>query len=122
MGEEKVCAALGNHILLEFHGCSTNLKDSAKVKEILLKAAKVSQAHIVDSFFHQFSPHGVSGVIVISESHYAIHTWPEHEYAAIDLFSCSEDLRTEEAIKFLKEAFQPEAVSMLRLDRGSLTA
>lgn len=121
MGEEKPCTALGSHILLEFHNCSASLKDSAKVREVLLGAAGVAHAHIVDSFFHQFNPHGVSGVIVISESHFAIHTWPEHNYAAIDLFSCSEDLLAEDAIKFMKEAFKPKTVSMLKLDRGNLS-
>ena len=113
--------ALGYHILLEFHGCVTSvIRDSNKVEQILLKAAKVSQAHIVDSLFHKFNPHGVSGVVVISESHFAIHTWPEYGYVAIDLFSCSKEIDLGKAMEYLKKQFKPKSVSMVELKRGIL--
>ena len=111
--------ALGVHILLEFHGCPSHIiEDSDKVKEIFLEAARISRAHIVDSLFHKFNPHGVSGIIVIAESHFAVHTWPEYGYASIDLFSCSKDIDFESAIQCLKENLKPKTVSTVELKRG----
>jgi S-adenosylmethionine decarboxylase proenzyme len=62
------------------------------LKELLLEAVRRGGGTIVTDVFHTFSPHGVSGVIVIAESHVAIHTWPEHGYAAVDIFSCGSKL------------------------------
>ena len=113
--------ALGTHILLEFHGCPPDfIKNSGRVEKLFLKAAEISKAHIVKTVFHHFNPHGVSGVVVISESHFAVHTWPEHQFVAIDLFSCSKDLQMDKAIDYLRKHLAPKAVSTLRLDRGIL--
>ena len=65
---------------------------SDAIRPLLLEAVRAAGATIVTEIFHNFSPHGVSGVIVIAESHVAIHTWPEHTYAAVDIFSCSATL------------------------------
>ena len=111
--------ALGYHLLIEFHGCSPRIiADSDKIEQILLRAAKISKAHVVKSFFHKFNPHGVSGVIVISESHFTIHTWPEHKYAALDIFSCSKGLDLTAMLEYLKKKLKPKAVSMVELKRG----
>jgi S-adenosylmethionine decarboxylase proenzyme len=81
------------HTLLELHGCDPALlKDAAALRPILLDAVRAGHGTVVTEIFHTFSPHGVSGVIVISESHVAIHTWPEHGFAAVDIFSCSSAL------------------------------
>jgi S-adenosylmethionine decarboxylase len=110
---------LGYHILLEFHGCPSHIiKDSSLVESILLKAAQVSGVHIVKSFFHRFNPHGLSGVIVISESHFTIHTWPEYSYVAIDFFSCTKDVNLERGIEYLKKKLNPKSVSRIELKRG----
>ena len=78
--------SLGRHILVEFHGCSAEiLNDVPRIEHDMLEAATQSGATIINSVFHHFSPFGVSGVIVIQESHLAIHTWPEYRYAAVDL-------------------------------------
>ena len=75
---------LGRHLLIELNGCNPKiLNDIKKVEEILVAGAKVAKATIIGTHFHQFSPFGISGVIVIAESHLAIHTWPEHGYAAV---------------------------------------
>src|SRR6266704_2514591 len=63
------------------------------VKGDLVEAAKRAQATIVDVVFHEFNPFGISGVVVIAESHLAIHTWPEYRYAAVDIFSCGDVLQ-----------------------------
>jgi S-adenosylmethionine decarboxylase len=81
------------HTLLEFRGCDPALlKDAAALRPLLLDAVRAGHGTVVTEIFHNFSPHGVSGVIVIAESHVAIHTWPEHGFAAVDIFSCSSTL------------------------------
>ena len=81
--------ALGKHILAEYYGCDASiLNNLGLLEQSMLKAVMKSGATIIDSTFHQFSPQGVSGVIVIAESHMAMHTWPEYCYAAIDFFTC----------------------------------
>jgi S-adenosylmethionine decarboxylase len=82
---------LGIHYLAEFFECDRAIIDDvAFIEKILIDATKLSGATMIKPFFHQFSPQGVSGVVVIAESHFAIHTWPEHGYTAVDLFSCSD--------------------------------
>lgn len=111
--------ALGKHVLIEFYGCSPEtLTKTDYVEKAMVKAAKVSNARIVESLFHQFLPFGVSGVVVIEESHYTIHTWPEHGYAAIDLFTCSEDVMIEKAIQYLEDSFLPSRIERFEMDRG----
>jgi S-adenosylmethionine decarboxylase len=81
------------HTLFELHGCDpVLLKDTEALRPLLLDAVRAGGGTVVTEVFHNFSPHGVSGVIVIAESHVAIHTWPEHGFAAVDIFSCSSAL------------------------------
>jgi S-adenosylmethionine decarboxylase proenzyme len=81
---------LGLHILMEFNECALDILDDLVVLEKEMnEAAKASKATIIKSVFHQFSPQGVTGVIVVAESHLAIHTWPEHGYAAVEFFTCN---------------------------------
>lgn len=84
------------------------------------EAAKRSGATIVDEVFHLFNPHGVSGVVVIAESHLAIHTWPEYGYAAVDLFTCGEEVDPWQAYEFLKKRFKAQFTSTMELRRGEL--
>ena len=77
---------LGRHIIVELHGVDPCLLDDLdRLREILIKAAVKAGASIIGEIFHKFSPHGVTGVIAVKESHISIHTWPEFGYAALDL-------------------------------------
>ena len=111
--------ALGRHLLLELFDCDldaiTNLES---VKGTLVEAAKRAQATIVDVVFHEFNPFGISGVVVIAESHLSIHTWPEYRYAAVDIFSCGETLQPEVAASYLVEQFGAERTSVVEMQRG----
>ena len=83
--------ALGRHVHLDLYECDPALlRLPADSEGILLAAARAMGATVVGSHFHAFSPYGVSGVVVIAESHLTVHTWPEHGYAAVDVFSCGE--------------------------------
>ena len=85
--------ALGRHVLCEAYGCKYEILDNVDlVHQVLKEAALKAGAEVREAAFHKFSPHGVSGVLVISESHVAIHTWPEYGYAALDVFTCGEDV------------------------------
>ncbi len=85
--------ALGRHLLLELYDCDKSLLNNVdSIKKILITTAKNVNAKVINSSFHHFSPYGVSGVIIISESHFTIHTWPEYGYAAIDVFTCSKHI------------------------------
>ena len=112
--------ALGYHLIIEVKNADpTRLKNKDKVEQIMCSIAQESGAHIIGSFFHQFQPYGVSGVIIIEESHLSIHTWPEHNYAAIDYFYCDESIDERVAIKLIKEYFKTNDVFIVRLDRGT---
>ncbi len=81
--------ALGRHILVEYYQCNADILNNQNlVENYMVEAAKSTGSTVVNSSFHKFSPHGVSGVVVIAEAHLAIHTWPEYNYAAVDLFTC----------------------------------
>lgn len=94
--------ALGRQITVEFYDCSAEiLANVRRMEEIFLEAARESGAHVVNSNFHSFEPQGVSGVVVISESHFAVHAWPEHDYAAVDLFTCGSGVDFDIAVETL---------------------
>jgi spermidine synthase len=112
--------SLGRHILVEFSNCNAQiLNDAQIVEEAMIKAAKIAGATVINSTFHHFSPWGISGVVVIQESHLAIHTWPEYKYAAVDLFTCGESVDPWVCFEHLKQVFQAN-YSAMELNRGSL--
>ena len=111
--------ALGRHLLLELFDCDSDaITNLDVVKSVLVEAAKRAQATIVDVVFHEFNPFGISGVVVIAESHLSIHTWPEYRYAAVDIFSCGEVLQPSVAANYLVEQFGAERTSVVELQRG----
>ncbi|MBI4637840.1 MAG: S-adenosylmethionine decarboxylase proenzyme [Candidatus Rokubacteria bacterium] len=111
--------ALGRHLLIELFDCDPDaINNLEAVKGALVEAAKRAHATIVNVVFHEFNPFGISGVVVIAESHLSIHTWPEYRYAAVDIFSCGEMLRPEVAASYLVEQFAAERTSVVELQRG----
>jgi spermidine synthase len=113
--------ALGRHILVEFCDCDPAILNESKLIEAhMVEAASRAGATVISSTFHHFSPHGVSGVVVIAESHLAIHTWPEYGYAAVDLFTCGDECDPWNAFHYLKEAFEAKRSIETELRRGQL--
>jgi len=109
---------LGDHKLVEFfHCCPKALCDLTGIENAMLGAARAANATIITHHFHHFSPLGVSGAVIIAESHFTIHTWPEYQYAAVDLFTCGE-LRTDLAFNFLKEFLKSDRVEEQNIVRG----
>jgi S-adenosylmethionine decarboxylase proenzyme len=113
--------ALGRQIVVEYYGCNTDvLNDVAYIKRSMRAAAVESGATVVQEAFHVFNPHGVSGVVVIAESHLTIHTWPEYGYAAVDLFTCGEEVSPDVAFQRLKTALGAQTFNAFEMKRGIL--
>ncbi len=113
--------ALGRHLLAEFAGCDpARLSDLAHITQAMLAAAEAAGATVITHNFHHFSPLGVSGAVIIAESHLAIHTWPEFRFAAVDLFTCVDRVQPRKAMLSLKEALGCEDIEILEYERGPL--
>ena len=107
MGDRPVDAggtaeALGTHLLLDLNECDSGLLDELDVIEAaMVDAAREAGANILGRSFHKFTPRGVTGIVAIAESHLAIHTWPEHGYAAVDIFTCGESFAPDRAAQLI---------------------
>lgn len=113
--------ALGYHLLLELKDCDRELlNDPGRLEQLLVEAANRAGATVVQKAFHQFNPHGVSGVVIIAESHLFIHTWPEHGYAAVDIFTCGDSVRADTAAEWLADKMGTTNFTMIELRRGVL--
>ncbi len=111
--------ALGRHVLAEMYGCEPrSLDDVETVQRIMVDAAVKAGAEVREVAFHKFSPQGVSGVVVISESHLAVHTWPEFGYAAVDVFTCGEKVDPWDAVNAIASWFKSEQVTASEMKRG----
>lgn len=107
----------GRHLLVELWGAS-NLDSPELIDQALCKAAVAAGATVLHSHMHHFSPYaGVSGVVVLAESHISIHTWPERDYAAIDVFMCG-DCDPNDTIPTLRETFTPKTLDVQEHRRG----
>lgn len=115
--------ALGRHILAEVYDCDGELLDSLSgVQETMVAAARAAGATVREVAFHKFAPQGVSGVVVIAESHLTIHTWPELGYAAVDVFTCGDDVDPWVACNYIFESFGAGRVTASEMKRGFLGA
>jgi len=111
--------ALGSHLLVELRDCNpAALQSLEKVRSAMVSAAEAASATIVDVSFHEFSPFGISGMVIIAESHLSIHTWPEYGYAAVDIFTCGDLIKPSEAAVYLIEQFESKTPSVVEMKRG----
>jgi S-adenosylmethionine decarboxylase len=111
--------ALGIHLLIEFTYCNRQKIDNLDfLEKIMSQAAEVAGATVLKTAFQDFNPQGVSGVVVIAESHLTIHSWPEHGYAAVDIFTCGTRVDPWKAAQFLKEELEAEDMQVKYFPRG----
>ena len=112
--------APGSHSLLDLYGCDRAvLRDEGRLEEILTAAAQAAQATVLDSRFHTFGgAGGVTGVLLLAESHISIHTWPEYGFAAVDVFLCGR-MPSENARRVLEEALGAERAEWRNIPRGN---
>lgn len=112
---------LGTHLLVELWDCSSEaLSDPEEVEAVLRRAASATGATIISGHFHHFGPNsGVTGVLVLSESHLSIHSWPELAYAALDVFVCG-DCDPRKAVPELQSGFSAQRIQVFEQLRGIL--
>lgn len=111
--------ALGIHLLIELWSCNTQKLDNLDyLEKIMSQAAEVAGATVLRTAFQDFSPQGVSGVVVIAESHLTIHTWPELGYAAVDIFTCGSKVDPWKAAGFLRQELEAQDVEVRDFLRG----
>ena len=116
MGEER---GLGKHLVADFLGCPAEVLDDIEtLRELLLQAAEAAGSHVIGERAYKFSPQGASVVILVEESHLAIHTWPEYGYAAVDIFTCGAHTDPWRALEMLKKVLKPKCVSVMEIRRG----
>lgn len=110
---------IGHHYIVEASGCSPDVIGKVEsVEQILVRAAEVAGVQVWSISFHRFSPNGVSGVVVISESHLALHTWPEYGYVALDIFTCGDDAKPETAMAYALKEFGAKSAHITEVTRG----
>jgi spermidine synthase len=111
--------SLGRHVLVDLYDCDADLLDDlAFIEKSMVRAAVDAGATVVAASFHPFHPCGVSGIVAIQESHLAVHTWPEHGFAAVDLFTCGTEIDPWSAYEFLKTAFGAAHGTAMEIHRG----
>ena len=114
---------LGKHFLIEYHECDRRvLDDQSKIQDILLDAAVACGATILEYSFHKFAPQGVSGVVLIAESHISIHTWPEYGYAAVDIFTCGTTVDPWIAYHNMKKELNSDETVVREIERGEISS
>jgi len=110
---------LGRHLIVEYSNCDRGILNNSDLLEQYLKeAVRRSGATIVRSVFHRYNPQGVSGVVVIAESHLSLHTWPEYGYAAVDYFTCGDSVNPYLAHEYLKKMIAATECQVNELKRG----
>ena len=115
--------ALGTHLLLDLWQIPQALLDDLdQLEGQLVTAAERGGAHVVEARFHRFEPHGVSGVVILMESHLALHTWPELRFAAVDIFTCGSEAIADAIADEIIKALAPGTHEIRRLERGLLSA
>ncbi|MHB8141814.1 MAG: adenosylmethionine decarboxylase [Vulcanimicrobiaceae bacterium] len=111
--------ALGTHIVCELSGCGVDrLTDIDGVRKMMVEAAKAANATIMESAFHRFEPQGVSGTVILAESHLSIHTWPEKGYAAMDFYTCGDHTDPWLACEHAAKALCAQAMRTTEIKRG----
>jgi len=110
---------LGRHVLIEFYGCPSEImENNALIEQYMREAADYSGATIVESVFHHFNPYGVSGAVIIEESHLTIHTWPEYGFASVDVYTCGDSVNPWMAADYLAEKLKASKTESFEIPRG----
>lgn len=110
---------MGMHIIMELYGCPAELiAHVSSIKQIFDTIIQRAGIHRISEAYHQFKPYGVTGIILLEESHISVHTWPEHGYVAMDVYTCGSKEKAAKAAKIAGKLFMPEKVLTKELIRG----
>ncbi|MBL7142511.1 MAG: adenosylmethionine decarboxylase [Candidatus Pacebacteria bacterium] len=111
----------GIHLIAEFWNGEI-IEDPKKIKKILIAAVKEAKSAPLKVVIHKFSPQGLTGVVLLKESHLAIHAWPEFNYVAIDIFTCGDRAKPHKALQYLRKKLKPKKVEIQEIKRGRINA
>ncbi|MDI6603352.1 MAG: adenosylmethionine decarboxylase [Patescibacteria group bacterium] len=112
---------IGTHLIVEFWN-GKNIENPKELERILIRAAKRAKNIPLEVAIHKFSPQGITGVVLLAESHIALHSWPEINYLAIDIFTCGKKAFPHKALDYLKREFKPRKVEIKEIKRGKIYA
>ena len=116
-GQEQAIVHLGDHIIAEFMECE-ELDNIEELEAALRHAAEMAGATVIDVIIYKFSPMGMSGIVLLSESHISVHTWPEYGYAALDVYTCGDHVNPQKAIDAMQVFFKAKKVRSVQIQRG----
>ena len=121
--KDQILSHQGKHLLLELYKCDFDkLNDESFLRCTLNRAAKLAKATVLNLISNKFEPQGVTAIALLAESHISIHTWPESNYSAVDIFTCGQNMLPELASQFLIEALKAEEHSLRIIDRNPPSA
>lgn len=109
----------GIHLIAEFW-YGKIIENPKKLEKILIGAAKKAKNIPLKTSIHKFSPQGITGVLLLAESHIALHSWPEINYLAIDIFTCGDKANPYKALEYFKKVFNPKKIEVRAIKRGIL--
>ncbi|MCK4518105.1 adenosylmethionine decarboxylase, partial [Candidatus Babeliales bacterium] len=109
---------VGTHLTAEFWETQKNIDSAKELERILIEAGKRSGSTPLKVAIEKFDPQGITGVIILAESHISVHTWPEENYVAVDAFTCGEHTVPQKAIEYLQKQFKPQMVQIQEIKRG----
>ena len=113
----------GKHLLLELYRCdSEKLNDESFLRCVLSKGAKLAKASVLNLISNKFEPQGVTAIALLAESHISIHTWPESNYSAVDIFTCGQHMMPELASQYLIESLMAKEHSLRVIERNPPSA
>jgi S-adenosylmethionine decarboxylase len=111
--------SLGIHLVADFW-FGKKIENPKELERILIESAKKSGNIPLKFSYHKFNPHGLTGVLLLAESHISFHSWPEFGYLAIDIFSCGKNTKPEKALNYLKRVLKPKKVEVFIIKRGEM--
>ncbi len=119
--KEVMTVVLAVHIIAELYGCNNEqISYVESLQPVFRDVVKASGLTEITSRFHQFEPYGVTGFVLLAESHISIHTWPEYEYAAVDIYTCSTEKKANNALSVLLDHLKPKKVEIKKFYRGNI--
>ena len=118
-GDEQILSHQSKHILLELYRCDCEkINDESFLRCILNRAAKLANATVLNLISNKFEPQGVTAIALLAESHISIHTWPESNYSAVDIFTCGQNMMPEVASQYLIESLMAKEHYLRVIDRN----
>ena len=119
VGKANAMNVLIRHIVIELNKCMFDqLNDPTFLEDTLVQMTQIMRTDVKSIATHKFEPQGVTSIVIIGASHISIHTWPEHEYADIDLVVCTKNFEMDDLISYLNERFGTEEVRFMEIQRG----